>query len=43
MRWELGTEQRVVRDERNKRKKQTITHELPFGSFRGATVQLRFK
>ena len=37
------TEERVVRDERNKRKRQTITHELPFGSFRGATVQLRFK
>ena len=37
------TEERVVRDERNKRKKQTVTHDLPFGSFRGATVQLKFK
>ena len=37
------TEERVVRDERNKRKKETVVHELPFGTFRAATVQLKFK
>lgn len=36
-------ETRTFRDERNKRQRETVTHELPFGEFRGATVQLKFK
>jgi len=36
-------EEVVTRNEKNKRVKQEVIHELPFGDFRGATVQLRFK
>ena len=36
-------EERVTRNEKNKRIKEEVTHHLPFGEFRGATVQLRFK
>ena len=33
----------VERNEKNKRVKRDVTHELAFGDFRGATVQLSFK
>ena len=37
------TEEVVRRDERNKKIKETLTHQIAFGSFRGATVQVSFK
>ena len=37
------SEEVVTRDVRNKKVKQTLTHDLPFGSFRGATVEVSFK
>lgn len=37
------TEEVVRRDERNKRIKETLRHEIPFGGFRGATVHFSFK
>ncbi len=37
------TEQVVRRDEHNKKIKAELRHEIPFGSFRGATVQFSFK
>lgn len=37
------TEEVVRRDERNKKVKETLRHELSFGSFESATVQISFK
>ncbi len=37
------TEEVVRRDDKNKKIKETLSHDIPFGSFRGATVQFSFK
>ncbi len=36
-------EEVVKRNEKNKRVKEQVTHEVAFGEFRGATVQISFK
>jgi len=36
-------EEVVTRNEKNKRVKETLTHQVAFGEFRGATVQISFK